>query len=268
MEDALLAVRQQASEFATKITNIARLFEGPNAFEFTSELVSGRSGWLIEIHNNNEGFILSAGETEAFQVQASWTCSADHSGTWLKVERSSFGVFFAHMPNRPLFRYDFDASYTSRLPKAHIHFQSDHPGMNPSQPMQDMEHSLDRLGKGSRRARSRAKHRKQINVSDLHFPVGGTRFRPALEDILLMLVEEYGVEAYELDPADVVQVLRESLQEWRTSQARAVIRDMPSLAIDFFESKGYVIVPRQGADSPDLPVREAFEDHPDKLIGP
>jgi hypothetical protein len=31
-------------------------------------------------------------------------------------------------------------------------------------------------------------------MSDLHFPVGGSRFRPSLEDVLDMLVRELGVD--------------------------------------------------------------------------
>lgn len=256
----------QASEFASKITGIAQIFGGPEAEEFVSEVVRGKSGWLVEIHNNNCGFTLNADEHQAFLVQASWTCSSDHSGRWLKVGRSSFGVYLSKRPNRPLFRYDFNAEYQANLPKAHIHFQADHPDMNPTEPMRDTQVSLDHVGEGSKRARKRAKHEKRINVSDLHFPVGGTRFRPSLEDVLLMMVEEYGIVPWELEPHEAVARLRETIVDWRKSQTRAVIRDMPSLAIEYFESQGFRLVDDSTGTGPVRRTEDVFEDRPERLL--
>lgn len=261
------AIDAQASEFASKITQIARLFGGPQTTDFVSDVMKGRGGWLIEIHNHQDGFTLKADEDETFLVQATWTCTSDGAGRWLKVERSSFGVYFCSRPTHPLFRYDFDAKYSARLPKAHIHFHVDHPDMNPSQPMKDTEESLTHLGGGSRRARSRrAKH--GLNVSDLHFPVGGTRFRPALEDVLLMMVEEYGVEPWEVTPQQAVTELRRTILAWRKSQVKAVVRDMPSLAIEYFESQGFKLVPDPEGPDPGLRLEDVFRDNPDKLIDP
>jgi len=239
MSETAKPIDLQASEFAEKISRIAELFGGDQTTDYQSDIVRGKDGWLVEIHNKERGFRLTADEKDVFLVQAHWTCSSDWTGQWLKVERSSFGVFLAERPNRPLFRYDFESNYSSRLPKAHIHFQADHPDMNATQAMRDTQESLEHLGGGSQRARKRVKHAKQINVSDLHFPVGGTRFRPALEEILLMMVEEYGVEPHSLTPSDAVKELKDSLKEWRISQVKAVIRDMPLLAIEYLEKEGF-----------------------------
>lgn len=259
-------IYSQASEFANTITDIAQLFGGHDTARYQSDVVSGPSGWLVEIHNNQEGFTLTTDEAANFLVQASWSCSSDHRGQWLKVERSTFGVFRSDLPTRPLFRYDFQSDYSDRLPKAHIHFQADHPDMKTSQAILDTQDSLRHFGTGSRRARNRSKHTKQVNVSDLHFPVGGTRFRPSLEDVLLMMIEEYGVVPENGSPTDAVEHLRSSMLEWRKSQARAVIRDMPTLAMDYFQSRGFQLVPIPDTGLSDHQARATFSDSPKKLL--
>lgn len=266
MSETAKSIDLQASEFAAKISRIARIFEGEQATEFQSEIVPGKDGWWVEIHNNEHGFTLNADENDVFLVKAHWTCSSYWTGQWLKVERSSFGVFLTERPSRPLFRYDFDAAYSSRLPKAHIHFQADHPGMNPTQAMKDTQESLTHFGDGSRRAKRRSKHGKQTNVSDLHFPVGGTRFRPALEDILLMMLEEYGVKPNSMSPVDAMDELRNSLKEWRISQAKAVIRDMPLLAISYLESAGFRVVADPNVHEHPVDPSDYFRNRTDVLF--
>ncbi|MCT1449929.1 hypothetical protein [Corynebacterium sp. p3-SID1194] len=266
MSENAKPIDRQASEFAAKISRIAQIFGGAETADYQSDIVPGKAGWWVEIHNNQHGFTLSADEKDVFLVKALWTCSSDWTGQWLKVERSRFGVFLAERPGRPLFRYDFDADYSRRLPKAHIHFQADHPDMNPTQPMKDTQESLSHLGEGSKRARKRVRHKKQTKVSDLHFPVGGTRFRPALEDILLMMIEEYGVEPQAMDPFEAVKELRRSLEEWRISQAKAVIRDMPLLALALFESEGFQVVADPEAHGSTVDPHDYFKNRTDKLF--
>lgn len=265
MSEAAQSIHFQASDFAARISRIAKIFGGEQTADYQSELMPGVNGWLVEIHNNQRGFLLSTDEEGTLLVQAGWTCTSDRTGQWLKVVRSSFGVFFADRPNRPLFRYDFDDRYGSRLPKAHIHFQTDHPEMNPTQAMRDTEESLTYLGVGSQRARRRRRHKK-LNVSDLHFPVGGTRFRPALENLLLMMLEEYGVIPDALDPVEAVNELKRSLLDWRIAQAKAVIRDMPLLAIDHLESEGFRVDANEGVLGPNIDPREYFKNRTERLM--
>ena len=82
-------------------------------------------------------------------------------------------------------------------------------------------------------------------VSDLHFPVGGSRFRPCLEDVLDMVVRELGVD-HQSDWRNALAVGRE---RWRRMQAAAVVRDA-SEAIRVLEQLGYDIRLRQGMSAP------------------
>ena len=262
------SVEAQASDFASRITRIAKIFGGENTPEFQSDIISGERGWLAEIHNHQHGFNLTTDEEDSFLVRAEWSCSSDTSGQWLKINQSSFAVFLTALPKKPLFRYDFVSDYSARIPEAHIHFHADHPSMQASQALQDAQGSLEHLGSGSQRARRKVKHRRKIEVSDLHFPVGGTRFRPALEDILLMMVEEYGVKPKLMSPDEAVAVLKDSLKDWREAQAKAVIRDVPHLAIEFLESEGFRVVADVERHGSNVDPREFFDSEPHKLLGP
>lgn len=96
----------------------------------------------------------------------------------------------------------------------------------------------------SRRARQRSKRVDRGHVlrqEDLHFPLGGDRFRPALEDVLQVLVVELGVE-----PAtkEWRQVLEEARERWRHTQLRAAVRDNPQAAAEtLVDEFGYKILP-------------------------
>jgi hypothetical protein len=84
-------------------------------------------------------------------------------------------------------------------------------------------------------------------MSDLHFPVGGSRFRPSLEDVLDMLVRELGVD-HEPGWRDALATGRE---RWRRMQIRAVVRDAPGEAIAVLEKLGYEIRMRDGLEEPE-----------------
>lgn len=74
-------------------------------------------------------------------------------------------------------------------------------------------------------------------MEEVHFPVGGSRFRPTLEDVLQLLIEEFGVTA-----KDHWQVaLRERRSSWERKQLAAAVRDDPAQAIKTLERLGYVI---------------------------
>jgi hypothetical protein len=76
----------------------------------------------------------------------------------------------------------------------------------------------------------------------LHLPVGGRRFRPALEDVLEFLVNEGIVVA----STGWKGVLDKSRNEFRERQLRASIARNHEIAADELKACGYRIVPREG----------------------
>ena len=87
----------------------------------------------------------------------------------------------------------------------------------------------------ARRARARRKSGNEGRPGDLHFPIGGHRFRPCLEDVLQMLIEEFGVDV----PAGWRENLMEGRGMWREIQRKAPVSDHPEAAAQALEALGF-----------------------------
>jgi hypothetical protein len=90
---------------------------------------------------------------------------------------------------------------------------------------------------------------KPHNLSSLHLPVGGERFRPCLEDFLQFLVQECGVDA--LDSWE--DIIRAGREEWRRRQTRTVVRDAQAEAAASLREAGWTVTPP--AEDPGESVR-------------
>lgn len=105
-------------------------------------------------------------------IRSSYTLGLDRSGNYLQIETSTMGLwsntFKRQKRSRPLIRIEYDREKRMFAP-AHVHFHA---------------HSSE-LGwiYGSS---GQKMHRPQ----NIHFPVGGRRFRPTLEDFLMFLDQE------------------------------------------------------------------------------
>lgn len=91
-------------------------------------------------------------------------------------------------------------------------------------------------------------------MSDLHFLVGGSRFRPGLEDILDMLVRELGVDHEEWREA-----LVSGRERWRRMHIRAVVRDAPEEAIAALRQLGDEVRLPDGLSEPQVDVTRLRE---------
>jgi hypothetical protein len=74
-------------------------------------------------------------------------------------------------------------------------------------------------------------------LSKLHFPVGGERFRPCLEDVVQFLIEECGVDRRRRWRA-AVDAGRE---EWRRLQFRTAVRDLQEDAAEVLRREGWKV---------------------------
>lgn len=161
----------------------------------------------------------------AASLDISVKCRLDSTNRYLAVETSSFTV--KALPDRqPIFRFDYDRDRHS-APHAHIHVHA-HRGA--------LSHFL-----------SRADHRAPHDMSSLHLPVGGSRLRPCLEDVLQFLIEECGVTPLE-GWKDHVERGRE---RWRRKQVRSIVRNIHVDAAEALRSIGYEVVPPE-----DIPPEE------------
>ncbi len=72
----------------------------------------------------------------------------------------------------------------------------------------------------------------------LHFPVGGKRFRPTLENFLLFLDREKPYTDFKPNRKSAVLIL---LQEWKHRQAAATVKKYPEIAAGVLEELGHTV---------------------------
>ncbi len=160
-------------------------------------------------------------------LRAQYRVEMDETNAHLQVITSTVGLFVdvtsGQRDPRPLLRVEYDSRRSAPgRAAAHVHLHANSPELawiygSSGQPAPDL-HAL-------------------------HFPVGGKRFRPTLEDFLLFLDRE-GIFA-NWKPGWRTEVI-ESLAEWDRSQARATVRRYPEEAIAQLEDLGHVVTPAGG----------------------
>lgn len=141
----------------------------------------------------------------------------EDEGKFLAVQGSFCGLYVGNPPDL-LLHYDFERE-KERYTEAHVQVCARHPAL---------ERYLAELG------------RKEVNgLHKIHLPVGGRRFRPALEDLLECLVLEGLVEP----KGDWQVVLDESRRSYRLKQVAAVVRRNVGSAVRELERLGYTVSP-------------------------
>lgn len=142
-------------------------------------------------------------------------CQLDSVGRYLAAQESTFDLL-AVLDRAPVLRMHYRRDANVR-PSAHVHFHG-HRGA--------LSHLLSQAG-----------HDYPHDMSSLHIPVGGSRFRPGLEDFIQFLICEC---KFDSQPGwrKHVEVGRE---RWRCRQAAAVVRDVPEEAARVLRELGYTV---------------------------
>jgi len=135
--------------------------------------------------------------------------------------------------SEPIWRYDYfpDADWK---PVSYLHVHGH----------RDEAVHLMVSGDAQRNRRRLARDNFRSGLSDLHFPLGGDRFRPCLEDVLEMLIQEFGIDCQDT----ALDAIRASREAWRTKQIAAAVRDHPESAAASLRELGYSVArPQAGA---------------------
>ncbi len=167
------------------------------------------------------------------------SCTWDRAKRYLTVIDSKCSVETLGEGTRaqPLFRFEYDRSATGGLPAAHIHVHA-HP---------DEITWMMTLGNRHRAKGRRAKGAMPV-LSELHLPVGGARFRFCIEDVLEMLIVEFGVDARD---DNWHSILAEGRAEWRRMQLAAAVRDGQETAAKALREAGWTVSPPADGVPPD-----------------
>lgn len=139
-------------------------------------------------------------------LDVSYRLCLDEEGQYLTVVSSYAGLYANDRDRSLLCHVDYERNKTHGYPEAHLQVEGESAALK-----------AWRLTDGTR---DRA-------LRDLHFPVGGRRYRPALEDVIEFLV----VEKLAAPRPGWQKILNQSRDDFRKRQLRAAIRrDMETAA--------------------------------------
>jgi hypothetical protein len=136
-------------------------------------------------------------------LDVSFRVQMDQWDQYLTVRSSFVGVFPTETGKDALFHYDYERDKRDNYPDAHLQVAGQDEvlaGLLPGRPM-----------------------------VKLHFPVGGKRFRPSLEDVIEFLIREgltSGKDGYKA-------VLDREREKFRVNQLRAAMRRSPDVVAAF-----------------------------------
>ncbi|WP_025102440.1 hypothetical protein [Microbacterium paraoxydans] len=163
----------------------------------------------------------------------------DSSGQFLKAWQSKIAVH-STLDRTPLVRQEFDAAMSESAPLAHWHVHADRGALS---------HLLGRA-----HAVRGDVVKKPHDMSSLHFPVGGERFRPCIEDVLEFLVREFGIDRQD----GWESAVRDGRERWRRMQFRSTVRDLPDEAADVLRKHGWSVTPPEEARTEGLGVLQRW----------
>jgi hypothetical protein len=151
----------------------------------------------------------------------------DRSGEHLKTARSDFRVF-STLDRTPLLRMEYRGDMRVD-PVCHWQVHAERGAFTH---LLSMANTID-----ARRVR------RPHDLSTVHLPVGGERFRPCLEDLIELLIRDCGVD-HQPDWESAVQGGREN---WRVRQFRSAVRDLQEEAADVLSLEGWTVAPPAGS---------------------
>lgn len=225
-------LQEAAETFATEMSRTVSAFLNEDWLFHASAL-----GQHVTVQESGEderiGIPLKLRGSIYLRLSVEYRCSWSSSVECLAIESSAIKVYpGSKIKGEPLFRYDYDRNPTNPgLPSAHIHIHGH----------RDAFAHLMSSSRVSNKGRSNAK-RKLSDVpqlSEVHFPVGGPRFRPTLEDVLDAIQFEFGLD----HGPDWIARRDESRAAWRRTQLAAATRDCPEEAARVLTDLGYQIAP-------------------------
>jgi hypothetical protein len=182
---------------------------------------------------------LTIGGRHRLNLRIEISCTWDRAKRYLTVDDSKRTVETLGEGTRaqPLFRFEYDRMPTGDLPVAHIHVHAHRDEITWMMTLGDRHRARQRTMKGSMPV-----------LSELHLPVGGHRFRFCVEDVLEMLILEFGVETRD---ANWRKALNEGRAEWRRMQVGAAVRDSQEAAAEALREAGWQVLPPPDGVPPD-----------------
>lgn len=214
-------VEEEGARFALEVMEtLARVLPSGN-LGFTSVARTVGSEAYVSISQAEDlGLELTVHGRPLARLVVEYRCRLSEVRKMLMTMTSSYKLFVGES-NFPVFAFDYVKDARANTPAAHWNVYANR---------QDVSESLRRAGaqrRGSTNRRAARDGRTGI-VGEMHFPVGGHRFRPCLEDVLDMVWSEYGIDTRPTARA----AIDEGRRRWRQIQLKAAVSDDPSTAAE------------------------------------
>lgn len=242
MED-FSAQERQTLDFAAQTTKTVRTVCS-DAPDWIAEVSIRKGVWKAKIAApDDKPVILSVDKRKFLRLKVSYECKTSPRHSYMLVEKSAF-VLLPAKGSEPLARLEYLRHPRSDVPCCHlqVHAHRD-----------DWTFAMTRngVGSGRRSVATRASAERAPQLSDVHFPVGGPRLRPTLEDFLEMIIHDLGVD----HSSDALAVLDQQRQDWRIDQIRAAVASLPDVAADVLCGAGYTVSPPDEKKQPSTDPR-------------
>lgn len=228
----------QAQDFAARVNELLQSVLEIPAGEYavgavadgdpTGRVVIG----VVDRDGRSARLPLFVAKEQVGELSVSYHATLDSQERFLRVVRADFSLK-SIFERAPLVRLEFQVDSHS-APVAHWQFHGERGAFS---------HWL-----ALAHAEGRKITEKPYSLSTLHFPVGGARFRPCLEDFLEFVVSECGVDHRQ----GWRKAVRDGREIWRRFQARAVARDFQAETAEVLKELGWKVSPPGGfVDSSD-----------------
>ena len=208
------ALSDQAHDFAAEITELLRA-----TFREAPSALAEISGSRAVVRTDGPVPLFIKGQERA-TLKIRLQCQLDSRGTWLAVEASGITIT-STVDRTPVFRFEYVRKPKS-VPSAHLQTHA-HRG------------ALSEL-------LAHAEHPDAHDMSALHIPLGGSRFRPCLEDVVEFIARELQCDVLE----GWEEAVNDGRRRWRERQVRAVVRDWQGDAVAALRDLGYSVEPPAG----------------------
>lgn len=164
---------------------------------------------------------LTVGGTRLADLSITLYQSLDRTGAFLKTTRTDF-VVHSTLDRTPLLRLEYRADMRSD-PISHWQFHAERGAFTH---FLSIAHAMDRV-------------RSPHDLSKLHLPVGGERFRPCLEDVVEFLIRDCGVDHV----GGWRQAVEDGRERWRRRQFKTSVRDLQEEAANVLRDHNWTVTP-------------------------
>lgn len=219
----------KAAQFADTLTSVTRGVLGRDSPRFSALNVGNRIRVApLAADNRSMRIPVKIDGERCLNLHVQHFCCWDSPNQYLAADRADVHVFFEGVQD-PLLRYEY-LRHSQNPPGAHIQVHAHR---------DEMAYLLRLSEKKKGRPAAMMRRSKLPRLSEMHLPVGGHRLRPALEDVLLLLVREFAIDVED----GWRDVLETSLRKWRILQLKSAVRDAHESAAETLREMGYMVEP-------------------------